>query len=769
MGLGVGALAAAVLAAGSGPTLGANVTAYQPEAYRTPVAERALDRLRDTGMDDAAVVVTWYMDDARSSTVAPDPGLTPSDDSVERMIREARGRGLRVALKPHVDVRDGTFRGEIAPADRAAWWAAYTRMVERYADLAARAGAEILVVGTELRSMSGDQDAFREVVARARSRFDGALTYAANWDEVGQVRFWDALDAIGVDAYYPLASAPGATAAQLRAAWRPIVRRLERLSDRWDRPLALTEIGYAARPDAAVDPSGAGASPGPYDPGAQAVAYEAALDAWRDSERLAAIWWWDWPADPRDAVGDAYTARDRPAEAVLRAFTDEEGGGGPVASIPWSLLMAVAIWILVPIGFLLIVRRLAGRRAGPETPPAVDPPAAPAPAATDEPDAPDAPEGPGATEAETASEPLDAAAAAPRARDARFSRAWREDLRDLGRADLDRLCRLACEVLDVEMAVVLVRAPDDPDSLVTAGQSGVDLRGRRWPADAGVAGMVLAGGEPVSVSDYSLLSSRIGPKAAAGLRAGAAAPVVVRHAVRGSLSIGTRDAERRFDDRDLELVGALAELVASAIARPGGPDELEDVRAQLRGVRAALDARDPDEHLRIATTVGFAARLGRRLLPEDPRLHAELALAARLHDVGMLRVPSASVRAATSGDDPRLARMHPVWGCELLAEIPGLQTVAAIVRFHGERWDGGGVPHGLAEERIPLASRIIAVARAWSEMTTDEAEPRSPEHALHELREAAGGRFDPRVVEVAASVGATMPRPAPRPERPVAG
>jgi len=763
MGMGAGVLAAAVLAAGSGPSLGANVTAYQPNAYATPAAEQALDRLRDTEISDAAIVVTWYMDDARASTVAPDPARTPSDASVLRLVRQARERGLRVALKPHVDVRDGTFRGEIAPLNETAWWASYAAMIERYAELANRGAADILVVGDELRSMSDDEAAFRDVIARARARFRGTLTYAANWDEVEQVRFWDDLDAIGVDAYYPLARAPGARPQELRDAWRPIVARLERFSERWDRPLALTEIGYAARPDAAVNPSGAGARPGPYDPDAQAMAYEAALDAWRGSDRLAAIWWWDWPADPRDAVGDAFSPRDRPAEDVLRAFAQgEEGGDGFLGAIPWSLMSVVAIWLLLPLGFLAIVRVLGARRPAREAE-APEPGAAPAAPAA---------EAPAPVRAETEPEPkpepepVPAASRPVRRGGGRFSRPRRDALRDLGPVSIDRLCEITCRVLDVEMAAVLVRAPDDHDSLVTAGQAGIRLRGRRWPADAGVAGLVLASGEPLAISDYSMLEGRIGGEQTRGVRMGAAAPVVVQHAVRGTLSIGTRRADRHFDERELELLGAMADLVAAAISRPGGPDEIDDVRGQLRGLRAALDARDPDEYRRIAATAGIATRLGKRLLPADRSLHAELELAARLHDVGMLRVPSAAARGATAGDNRRLTRLHPAWGCELLAEIPGLQGVAAVVRFHRERWDGRGDPHGLAGPRIPLASRIIAVAEAWAELTTAAGAPRSPEHAILELRAQAGRRFDPRVVEVAASVGATMPRQMPRPAPP---
>jgi len=112
MGLGAGVLAAAVLAVGSPPGQGANITAYARDAYARPSARAAIGELRDLGVRQVAIVPTWYMDDATDSTVAPDPQRTPTDASVVALIQQARATGMSVLLKPHVDVADGTFRGE---------------------------------------------------------------------------------------------------------------------------------------------------------------------------------------------------------------------------------------------------------------------------------------------------------------------------------------------------------------------------------------------------------------------------------------------------------------------------------------------------------------------------------------------------------------------------------------------------------------------------------------------------------------------------------
>jgi HD-GYP domain-containing protein (c-di-GMP phosphodiesterase class II) len=112
----------------------------------------------------------------------------------------------------------------------------------------------------------------------------------------------------------------------------------------------------------------------------------------------------------------------------------------------------------------------------------------------------------------------------------------------------------------------------------------------------------------------------------------------------------------------------------------------------------------------------------------------ELELGARLHDVGKLRVP-ADVLGGTARLTPangELLRLHPLWGSEMVARSPGLEAIALIVRFAHERWDGLGYPDRLAGERIPLASRIVALADAFTSMTS-----------AHELTALAGSRFDP--------------------------
>src|SRR3954449_11179747 len=170
------------------------------------------------------------------------------------------------------------------------------------------------------------------------------------------------------------------------------------------------------------------------------------------------------------------------------------------------------------------------------------------------------------------------------------------------------------------------------------------------------------------------------------------------------------------------------------------------------------------EHSRgvVALSVEIAQQLG--LSDRDQRL---VEFGALLHDVGKLRVPNEIINKPGPLDDDEWAimRRHTIDGEAMLAPVGGMMhEVGRIVRGSHEDWDGTGYPDGLVGEEIPLASRIVSCADAYSAMTTDRSYRRALGHhkAVAELRRCAGTQFDPRVVDaVIAVVGRTA---APPPE-----
>ncbi|MER6674309.1 hypothetical protein [Streptomyces sp. NPDC000983] len=294
-----------------------------PSWYRTdydsPDADRYLRDIHATGARWVTFTPTWYQKHPADSAVGRTEE-TADDASLRRIVERAHALGLKVMIKPHVDLPGDVDRAEIRPRDRAAWFASYRRLITHYAALAADTGTEMLAVGTELAGVSGDRDAWREVVTAVRERYDGTLTYAANYDEYRHIRFWRDLDLIGIDAYWPLSDRPTDSGDRLRRAWKPIGESLAAYSREQGRRILFTEAGYVSQH---------GTTTAPYDwtvstrPGAaeQAAAYRALLDTFTGRPWWAGVCWWmwdDWPDSAETPAHLAYTPHGKPAERVLK-------------------------------------------------------------------------------------------------------------------------------------------------------------------------------------------------------------------------------------------------------------------------------------------------------------------------------------------------------------------------------------------------------------------------------------------------------------------
>jgi hypothetical protein len=299
--------------------------------YATPQADRALADLAATGANWLAIVVTGYQETYVSTAIRRDLPRTPTDADLAHVIDKAHELGLRVMLKPHLDLSDdpARWRANIGSAFEGEtqwrqWFASYRRFIEHYAVLAHDHGVEQFCVGTELAGTTHREKQWREVIRGVREIFPGPITYASNHSgEETAIGWWDTLDYIGVDDYYPLSTAPEPTAEELRGAWTAggYIETLRRLAERHAKPILLTEIGYRSVEGAVAAPWDSGRQ-ARIDLKEQATAYRAAFQALWNQPWLAGIYWWNWDTDPSkggDDDGD-YTPRRKPAEAVLRAF-----------------------------------------------------------------------------------------------------------------------------------------------------------------------------------------------------------------------------------------------------------------------------------------------------------------------------------------------------------------------------------------------------------------------------------------------------------------
>ncbi|HTK95582.1 MAG TPA: diguanylate cyclase [Terriglobales bacterium] len=147
----------------------------------------------------------------------------------------------------------------------------------------------------------------------------------------------------------------------------------------------------------------------------------------------------------------------------------------------------------------------------------------------------------------------------------------------------------------------------------------------------------------------------------------------------------------------------------------------------------------------------YAEAIGREMQMSPEEL-ADLALAARVHDIGKIVIPEQILNkaGALTVEEYKLVKKHADIGGRIIATMPGSTRLTQYVRYHHERFDGQGYPDGLKGEQIPLGARIIAVAEVFTNMTLERpyAPTRTTDQALEELEALSGAQFDGVVVRV---------------------
>ena len=290
------------------------------DTYSSRRSDNAIAALQGAGATHVNLYVEWFMRNREASALRP-TARTATDRSLRHAMSTARAKGLASVLTLVVRSRDGTWQALISPRDRDRWFASYRRMARRYADLARRGGAQMMVIGAELESMVEYTSRWREVIRVIRARFPGQLTYSSNQvDGARRVGFWSQLDYVGMAGYMPLARGRNPSVKRLVRSWRErgYVRASRRLHQRHGKPVLFTEVGYgswkgtAARPPASVD--------GPISQVPQRRAYQALYRVWSQQDWFHGVYWWRWDAarpNPRDG---SHNPRGKRAERTMRAW-----------------------------------------------------------------------------------------------------------------------------------------------------------------------------------------------------------------------------------------------------------------------------------------------------------------------------------------------------------------------------------------------------------------------------------------------------------------
>jgi putative two-component system response regulator len=183
--------------------------------------------------------------------------------------------------------------------------------------------------------------------------------------------------------------------------------------------------------------------------------------------------------------------------------------------------------------------------------------------------------------------------------------------------------------------------------------------------------------------------------------------------------------------------------------------------ASIQSLADALEVKDRYTRGH-SVRVSHYASLVSRALGVDNATVQQIELGGHVHDIGKIGVREAVLNKPGPLTDDEYAHImtHPVVGWRLLspllADMQGAPVILNVVRWHHERYDGRGVPDGLAGEAIPLEARIAAVADSFDAMTSGRpyrgGTSMTVAEAVAELQRCSGTQFDPRVVRALVAV-----------------
>lgn len=263
-----------------------------------------------------------YMPSATKSIIKksfPGQWFGESLQGTKEYIDSAHAHGLKVMIKPHIWVMNGGFTGDISLSkkERELWQEQYKEYVLTFAKICEEHNAEALSIGNELKTpILQDHEFWFRLIREVRTVYSGQVTYSANWDFFDKVPFWSELDAIGVNAYFPLTDKENPTKKDVKKGWAPWAEKIKKLKATHQKPVVFTELGYRATDHCCQSPWEYNTGNKPNE-GCQALAFEIFFEEYYGSlVKGAFIWkWFDKNDNPRN---DKYSPQGRKSLEVIK-------------------------------------------------------------------------------------------------------------------------------------------------------------------------------------------------------------------------------------------------------------------------------------------------------------------------------------------------------------------------------------------------------------------------------------------------------------------
>lgn len=243
----------------------------------------------------------------------------------KQYIEELKNNNIKIMLKPQLWVWRGEFTGNIEMNSEEDWKTfekSYAKFILDYAQVAEDNHVEIYCIGTELNKFISLRPLYwKQLIEDVKTIYKGKLTYAENWDTFVNVPFWNELDFIGIDAYFPLSDEQNPTREALISGWRVHKEKIESLSKQLKKQIIFTEYGYRSVDFNAKEPWDSNRKNNAVNLNAQSTALDVLYDQFWEEDWFAGGFLWKWYHDHEKAGGEKnsrFTPQNKPAEEIVR-------------------------------------------------------------------------------------------------------------------------------------------------------------------------------------------------------------------------------------------------------------------------------------------------------------------------------------------------------------------------------------------------------------------------------------------------------------------
>ncbi|UKM65215.2 glycoside hydrolase [Flavobacteriaceae bacterium GSB9] len=244
---------------------------------------------------------------------------------IEQYIKTLNKQGISIMLKPQIWVWHGEFTGQIKMDDEVGWKrleTSYSQFILDFAQLAQTMDVDIFCIGTELEKFIEHRPEYwHQLISEIRSIYNGKLTYAANWNEFESTPFWNKMNFIGIDAYFPVSNSKTPSLKECLIGWKSYKNKIFEAWEAYNKPILFTEYGYRSVDFAGRAPWKSDRSMKEVNLKAQTHTTAALFKTFWSESWFVGGFIWKWHHNHEQAGGKAnsrFTPQNKPVQSLIK-------------------------------------------------------------------------------------------------------------------------------------------------------------------------------------------------------------------------------------------------------------------------------------------------------------------------------------------------------------------------------------------------------------------------------------------------------------------